>query len=98
MTAATMRTHYDPATDRWLVESWLVLTPGQIDAARRHVLRVQRQRWAHMPDGDRRDEVARSVAALERGAIVRRAIPRTLEREATVFSSTPGTGRIIIGA
>lgn len=59
MTAATMRTHYDPATDRWLVESWLVLTPGQIDAARQHVLRVQRQRWAHMPDGDRRDEVAR---------------------------------------
>lgn len=41
MTAATMRTHYDPATDRWLVESWLVLTPGQIDAARRHVLRVR---------------------------------------------------------
>lgn len=93
----SLRAHYEPALVRWLIDSWLVLTPAQIDAIRQHTLKLQRQRQAHMPPGDKRDTVAQSIAALEHGRIFRRAIPKTLEREATVFASTPGTGRIIIG-
>ena len=94
----SLRAHYEPALVRWLIDSWLVLTPPQIDAARLHVLKTQRQRLAGMPPGDRRDVVAKSIEALEAGRIFHRPIPKTLEREATVFASTPGTGRIIIGA
>ncbi len=94
----SLRTHYDREHDRWLIDSWLVLLPAQIDAARLHILKTQRQRLSNMPPGDRRDVVAKSVAALEAGRIFRRPIPKTLEREATVFASTPGTGQIIVGA
>ena len=93
-----LRTYYDPEHDRWLVDSWLVLLPAQLEACRYHTLHTQRQRLAAMPPGDRRDVVAKSVAALEAGRIFRRPIPKTLEREATVFASTPGTGKIIVGA
>ena len=94
----SLRAHYEPHLDRWLVDSWLVLLQAQIDAARLHILKTQHQRLAGMPPGDRRDTVAKSVAALEAGRIFRRPIPKTLEREATVFASTPGTGKIIVGA
>lgn len=94
----TLRTYYDPEHDRWLIDSWLVLLPAQIDQARLHVLKTQRQRVAAMPQGDRRDTVAKSIAALEAGRVFRRPIPKTLEREATVFAATPGTGKIIVGA
>ncbi len=40
----------------------------------------------------------RSSIVLEAGRIVRRPIPKTLESEATVFASTPGTGKIYVGA
>lgn len=94
----TLRTYYDPEHDRWLVDSWLVLLPVQLEACRHHTLHTQRQRLSAMPPGDRRDVVAKSVAALEAGRIFRRPVPKTMEREATVFASTPGTGKIIVGA
>lgn len=93
-----LRTYYDPGFDRWLVDSWLVLLPAQLDACRIHTLKTQRQRLGNMQPGDRRDVVAKSVAALEAGRIFHRPVPKTLEREATVFAATPGTGKIIIGA
>lgn len=93
-----LRAHYEPTLDRWLVDSWLVLLPAQLDAIRLHTLKTQRQRHANMPPGDKRDVVAQSIDALENGRIFRRAVPKTLEREATVFASTPGTGKIIVGA
>lgn len=92
------RAHYEPHLDRWLVDSWLVLLPAQIEAIRHHTLHTQRQRLAGLPPGDRRDTVAKSIAALEAGRIFRRPIPKPLERESTVFASTPGTGKIIVGA
>lgn len=94
----SLRTHYEPHLGRWLVDSWLVLLPAQMEAIRHHTLKLQRVRHANMPPGDKRDTVAESVAALEAGRIFRRPIPKTLEREATVFASTPGTGQIIVGA
>jgi hypothetical protein len=94
----SLRTYYDPLHDRWLIDSWLALLPAQIEQARLHVLKTQRQRVAGMPLGDKRDTVAKSIAALEAGRIFHRPIPKTLEREATVFASTPGTGKIIVGA
>lgn len=94
----SMRTYYDPAHDRWLIDSFLVLLPAQMDAARLHTLKTQRQRLSNMPPGDKRDTVAKSIAALEAGRIFRRPIPNTLERESTVFAATAGTGKIIVGA
>ena len=57
----TLRTHYEPQLDRWLVDSWLVLTPPQMEAIRLHTLKTQRQRLAGMPPGDRRDVVALAI-------------------------------------
>ncbi len=94
----SLRAHYEPNLGCWLVDSWLVLLPAQLETIRHHTLHTQRQRLAGLPPGDRRDRVAQSVAALEAGRIFRRPIPKTLEREATVFASTPGTGKIIVGA
>lgn len=93
-----LRCYYDPSHDRWLIDSAAVLTPGQIDACRLHTLRVQVQRHAHMAQGDKRETVGKSVLALQQGRIFRRPIPKTLEREATVFASTSGAGKIIVGA
>lgn len=93
-----LRAHYEPQLDRWLVDSWLVLLPAQVEAIRQHTLKTQRQRHAGMPLGDKRDTVAKSIEALEAGRISRRPIPKTLERESTVFAATPGTGKIFIGA
>ncbi len=93
-----LRAHYEPRLARWLVDSWLVLLPAQVEAIRQHTLKTQRQRYAGMQPGDRRDTVAKSIEALDAGRIFRRPIPKTLEREATVFASTPGTGKIIVGA
>ena len=94
----SLRTHYEPHLDRWLVDSWLALTPPQMEVIRLHTLKTQRQRHAGMFPGDKRDIVAQSIEALEACRIFRRPIPKTLEREATVFASTPGTGQIILGA
>lgn len=94
----SLRAHYEPHLDRWLVDSWLVLLPAQVEAIRQHTLKTQRQRYAGMLPGDRRETVAKSIEALEAGRISRRPIPKTLERESTVFASTPGTGKIFIGA
>ncbi len=93
-----LRTHYEPHLGRWIVDTWVVLLPAQMECARQHTLKTQRQRYANMPPGDKRDTVAKSIDALEAGRIVRRPIPKTLESEATVFASTPGTGKIYVGA
>ena len=93
-----LRAYYDPSHDRWLIDSSVVLTAAQIDACRLHTLRVQRQRHSNMPQSDKRETVGKSIQALQQGRIFRRPIPKTLEREATVFASTPGTGKIIVGA
>lgn len=93
-----LRCYYDPAHDRWIIDSSAVLSPEQIEACRAHTLRIQRQRHSNMPQGDKREIVGKSIVALQDGRIFRRPIPKTLEREATVFASTPGTGKIIVGA
>jgi len=93
-----LRTRYDPSHDRWIIDSAVVLTPAQIDACRLHTLRIQKQRHSNMPQGDKREVVGKSIVALEQGRVFRRPVPKTLEREATVFASTVGTGKIIVGA
>ena len=93
-----LRCYYDPSHDRWIIDSAVVLTNQQIDACKFHTLKAQQQRHANMPDGDKRETVGKSIRALQAGRIFRRPIPKTLEREATVFASTPGTGKIIVGA
>ena len=94
----SLRTHYDREHDRWLIDSWLVLLPAQIDAARLHVLKTQRQRLAGMPPGDRRDVAAKSSEPLYPGRIFPRPTPNPGDRAAPVCPATPGTGKIIIGA
>ena len=94
----SIRTHYEPHLGRWLIDSPVVLDAAQVERIRQHTLMIQRQRHSGMAPGDRREEVGRSIKALESGQIVRRPIPKPLEREATVFASTPGTGKIIVGA
>lgn len=93
-----LRCYYDPSHSRWIIDSAAVLSPEQIAACSRHTLFVQKQRHAGMTAGDKREVVGRSIVALEQGRIFRRPVPKTLEREATVFASTPGTGKIIVGA
>lgn len=93
-----LRCYYDPSHDRWLIDSAVVLSTEQINAIRQHTLKVQMQRHSNMPQGDKREIVGKSIVALQDGRIFRRPIPKTLEREATVFASTPGTGKIIVGA
>ena len=93
-----LRAYYDPTHDRWIIDSAVVLTATQIDACRLHTLRIQAQRHSNMPQGDKRETVGKSILALQKGRIFRRPIPKTLEREAAVFASTPGTGKIIVGA
>jgi hypothetical protein len=95
---SSLRVYYDPKHDRWLVDSWMVLTAAQLQQAAQHTLKIQRQRLTNMPASDKRDVVVKSVAALEAGRIFHRPIPKTLEKEATVFASTVGTGKIITGA
>ena len=75
-----------------------MLTAEQIDACRLHTLRIQMQRHSHMPQSDKRETVGKSIKSLQQGRIFRRPIPKTLEREATVFAATSGTGKIIVGA
>lgn len=93
-----IRCHYDPSHDRWLIDSAAVLTADQIDACRLHTLRIQMQRHSHMPQSDKRETVGKSIKSLQQGRIFRRPIPKPLEREATVFAATGGTGKIIVGA
>lgn len=94
----SLRTHYEPHLGRWLIDSPVVLNDAQVERIRQHTLMIQRQRHSGMPPGDRRDMIGKSIAALEAGRIFHRPIPKALEREATVFAATPGTGKIIIGA
>lgn len=93
-----LRTHYEPHLGRWLIDSPVVLNDAQVERIRQHTLMIQRQRHAGMTPGDKRETVGHSIKALEAGKIVRRPIPKTLEREATVFAATPGTGKIYVGA
>lgn len=93
-----VRVYYSPQRDTWVVDSWLVMTKGQLDRAGQHALKLQRERVAGMPPGDRREVLEKSIQALEAGRIVHRPIAKPLEREMTVFSATAGTGRIIVGA
>ena len=93
-----LRTHYEPQLGRWLIDSPVVLCDAQVERIRLHTLMIQKQRHAGMTPGDRREEVGRSIRALKAGNIVRRPVPKTLEREATVFAATPGTGKIFVGA
>lgn len=93
-----LRTHYEPHLGRWLIDSPVVLNAAQVERIRLHTLMIQTQRHAGMSPGDKREEVGRSIKALEANKIVRRPIPKTLESEATVFASTPGTGKIYVGA
>lgn len=93
-----LRTYYDPKHDRWIIDSAVVLTAAQLVACGRHTLTVQKQRHSRMAPSDKREVVGKSIVALEAGRIFRRPVPKTLEREATIFASTPGTGKIIVGA
>lgn len=94
----SLRTHYEPHLERWLIDSPVVLDAAQVERIRQHTLTIQRQRHSGMASGDKREEVGYSIKALEANKIVRRPIPKTLESEATVFASTSGTGKIFIGA
>ena len=84
----TFRTVYDPVNDRWVVTSWLVLLPAQMDAIKEYVLRTQQQRYASMPPGDRRDIVGLSIKALQLGRIIRMAVAKPLEQEVTLMGAT----------
>lgn len=93
-----LRVYFAPERDQWVVDSWVVLTKARLERVVQHTLATQRQRVAGLPPGDRRDVLARSIAALEARRIVHRPIAKPLEREVTIFSATTGTGRIIVGA
>jgi len=62
------------------------MTPRGRARAATFALAVNRQRYARLPAGDRRDAVARVIRALERNAFIERPMPRfDQDREVVLY-------------
>lgn len=78
---AKPRLHWDGA---WYLDAPHALSPAQIARVAAWALPHQRARLSALPLGDRRDECARSIRALEAGHI-------TVRASGDVFQSTQRT-------
>lgn len=79
---------------RWVVHSTFPLTAEQLGRVGAWLRRVQMQRRLGLPPGDRRDELDRTVRALDEGRIVCGLVPQSDGQTYTAYRATEGTGRV----
>jgi hypothetical protein len=93
---------WDAPNDRWLIRSSWPLTEFQKARCVEFMLRTQRGRRLGLIAGDLRDDLDKSVQALQAGRVVDALTPTYRDHDGRElfepFRATVGTGRIIVGA
>lgn len=82
-----LRLHWD-ATQGWILDVPVALTEEQLHRVAKWAFEIQVQRWRSLMPGERKEEAARSLKALEQGKISQRLVDADNDGIITSFAST----------